>query len=390
MIFIAIAYLSLGIWLFLLLFWGQFWQADQKLDSNISELQNYPSVRAIVPARNEAKLISQSLTPLLQQDYSGDFSVVLIDDNSTDLTIAIAENTAKTLELEDKLKIISGQPLPKGWKGKLWAMEQGINYACEQKPQTEYLLLTDADIQHHPQSLKELIHKAETEKLDLVSIMVLLRCESFWEKLLIPSFVFFFQKLYPFAWVNNPQKPIAAAAGGCILIRCQALEKIGGIKSIRNALIDDCTLAKTVKFSDPQKPSPIWLGLSNSIISLRPYDSLQEIWDMVARSAYSQLNYSPILLVATLLGLGLVYLTAPFAIILGLVTHIYSLVVSGIITWLLMSIAYFPTIKLYQLSFFWIFTLPAIAFLYGLMTFDSAICYWKGQGGAWKGRIYQQ
>ena len=387
MIVLTIALLSLAIWLFLLLLWGQFWLADPQLIINTSILQKFPIVRVIIPARNEAQLLNQSLTSVLKQDYLGDFSVVLIDDNSTDSTQAIAKKTAETLQLTDKIKIISGQPLPSDWKGKLWAIEQGINYALGQQPQPDYLLFTDADIKHHPQSLTELVTKAETEKLELVSLMVLLRCESFWEKLLIPAFVFFFQKLYPFRWVNNPQSPIAAAAGGCILIRRQALEKIGGIGRIRNALIDDCTLAKTVKFANPKQPSPIWLGLSSSVVSLRPYDSLKTIWDTVARTAYTQLNYSPFLLIATLLGMVLVYLTAPIAGICGLIIQNYEIAFIGLVTWLLMSIAYLPTIRLYKLSPFWVFTLPAIAILYALMTLDSAIRYARGKGGAWKGRV---
>ncbi len=390
MMLFAIACLSLAIWLFLLLFWGQFWLADQKLTISTNILQKYPIVRVVIPARNEAQLLPQTLTSLLKQDYLGDFSVVLVDDNSTDSTQAIAKKTAETLQLTNRLKIISGQPLPSGWKGKLWAMEQGINYAPPQQPQPDYLLLTDADIQHPPQSLTELVTKAETEKLDLVSVMVLLRCKSFWEKLLIPAFVFFFQKLYPFPWVNNPQSPIAAAAGGCILIRHQVLEKIGGIGTIRNALIDDCTLAKTVKFANPKQPSPIWLGLSSSLVSLRPYESLKTIWDLVARTAYTQLNYSPLLLIATLGGLVLVYLTAPIASVFGLITHNYAIAFIGLLTWLLMSIAYFPTIRLYKLSPLWVFTLPAIAILYALMTLDSAIRYGRGQGGSWKGRVYEK
>ncbi len=390
MMLFAIACLSLAIWLFLLLFWGQFWLANQKLTINTNILQNYPIVRVVIPARNEAQLLSQTLTSLLKQDYLGDFSVVLVDDNSTDSTQAIAQKTGETLQLTNRLKIISGQPLPSGWKGKLWAMEQGINYASQQQPQPDYLLLTDADIQHHPQSLTELVTKAETEKLDLVSVMVLLRCESFWEKLLIPAFVFFFQKLYPFRWVNNPQSRIAAAAGGCILIRRQVLEKIGGIGTIRNALIDDCTLAKIVKFANPKQPSPIWLGLSSSLVSLRPYESLKTIWDLVARTAYTQLNYSPLLLSATLGGMVLVYLTAPIATVFGLITHNYGLVGIGLLTWLLMGVAYLPTIKLYKLSPLWVLTLPAIAILYSLMTLDSAIRYGRGQGGAWKGRVYEK
>ncbi|HHP7230276.1 MAG TPA: glycosyltransferase [Xenococcaceae cyanobacterium] len=390
MVLLAIVGLSLGIWLFLLLFWGRFWLADQKLLVNTNILQKYPVVRAIIPARNEAQLLSRSLTSLLKQDYKGDFAVVLVDDNSTDATQAIAQTTAETLQLPSKLTILSGNPLPSGWKGKLWAIEQGINYACEQQPQPDYLLLTDADIQHHSQSLLELVTKAETEKLDLVSIMVWLRCESFWEKLLIPAFVFFFQKLYPFRWVNNPQSPVAAAAGGCILIRRQALAKIGGIKTIRNALIDDCALAKAVKFADPKQPTPIWLGLSSDLVSLRPYESLAAIWNMVARTAYTQLNYSPWLLIATLLGMVLVYLTAPIATIFGLITANYAIATMGLAIWLLMSLAYLPTVRLYKLSYLWMFTLPAISIFYGLMTLDSAVKTTQGQGGSWKGRVYQE
>lgn len=390
MVLFAIASLSLGIWLFLLLFWGQFWRADQRLDPNTSIIQSYPKVGIIIPARNEAELITQSLTSLFKQDYLGDFSLVLVDDNSTDLTQAIAKQTAEALQLSHKLEIIAGKPLPEGWKGKLWAMEQGIKYTLNQESPPEYLLLTDADIQHHPTSLTELVTKAEAEKLDLVSLMVLLRCESFWEKLLIPSFVFFFQKLYPFRWVNNPQSPMAAAAGGCILIRPQALAKIGGIQTIRNALIDDCTLAKTIKFADPKQPSPIWLGLSSSVVSLRPYQSLKTIWDMVARTAYNQLNYSPLLVIGTLLGLTLVYLIPPIATVLGFVVHNYGLAIIGVLAWLLMSLAYLPTVRLYKISFIWVLALPAIAFLYSLMTIDSALRHGRGQGGAWKGRVYQQ
>ncbi len=385
---LAIAYLACGVWLFLLLFWGRFWLANQRINIKTSIIQDYPLVGVIIPARNEAELISQSLTSILKQDYLGDFSVVLVDDKSTDSTAAIAQTTAQKLQMGERLKVISGQPLPRDWKGKIWALEQGINYALEQESLPEYLLLTDADIKHHPQNLTELVTKAETEKLDLVSLMVLLRCENFWEKFLIPAFVFFFQKLYPFPWVNNPQCPIAAAAGGCILIRRQVLEKIGGLKTIRNALIDDCNLAKTIKFANPQQPSPIWLGLSSSVFSLRPYNSLKTIWDMVARTAYNQLNYSPLLLIITLLGLVVMYLIAPVALIWGLISHNYQVVAMGIIIWLLISIAYFPTVKLYQISWLWVLTLPAIAIFYSLMTVDSAIRYAQGQGGSWKGRVY--
>lgn len=215
--------------------------------------------------------------------------------------------------------------------------------------------------------------------------MVLLRCQSFWEKLLIPAFVFFFQKLYPFPWVNDPQKSLAAAAGGCILISNQALTSIGGIAAIKDALIDDCSLAHAVK----SQQKNIWLGLTETTISLRGYDNLKVIWNTIARTAYTQLNYSPWLLVGTLMGMALVYLVTPIYLVVGILSSNWLIVAICILTWMLMIIAYLPTIRLYKLSPLWAFWLPAIAFLYTLMTLDSAIKYYQGQGGAWKGRTYQ-
>ena len=384
MIAIAIASLSLGIWLFLLSFWGGFWRANSYLDRDFKPLEQYPNICAVVPARNEAEAISSSVTSLLNCDYRGDFSVVLVDDNSSDRTAAIARETAASLGKGDCLKIIAGKLLEPGWKGKLWAMHQGIEFAtAEIKP--DYWLFTDADIQHDRSNLTQLVTKAETEDLDLVSLMVLLRCQSAWEKLLIPAFVFFFQKLYPFAWVNNPQKSIAAAAGGCVLISNEALVKIGGIAAIKDALIDDCTLAKAVKTSGKN----IWLGLTETTVSLRGYDNLKTIWDTIARTAYDQLNYSPLLLVGTVVGMALVYLVAPVGILWGVITHNWLVSAICTFTWLLMIWAYLPTIRLYKISWAWALLLPAIAFLYTLMTIDSAIKYYRGQGGAWKGRTYQ-
>jgi hopene-associated glycosyltransferase HpnB len=248
----------------------------------------------------------------------------------------------------------------------------------------DYFLLTDADIEHHPSNLRRLVAKAEAQKLDLVSIMVRLRCQSFWEQLLIPAFVFFFQKLYPFSWVNNPKKATAAAAGGCILIHSEALNRIGGLQIIRQALIDDCSLAKAVKSTHGK----IWLGLSTLTYSLRPYDSLKTIWDMVARSAYTQLNYSPFLLIGSLLGMTLVYLLPPIAIIFGLVLGNWIITLISVIGYLLMTFAYFPIIRFYKCSPVFAFSLPIIAFLYTSMTIDSALQHWQGRGGAWKGRVY--
>jgi hopene-associated glycosyltransferase HpnB len=390
MTFLAIAFLSLIIWIFLLLFWGQFWRADRRLELQETKLQSYPSVCAVIPARNEADLLPNALRSLLTQDYSGVFSIVLVDDRSTDGTAEVAQTIAEQLEKTDKLTIISGEPLPNGWTGKLWAIEQGIRYASQQTP--DYFLFTDADIEHDNNNLARLVTKAEKDNLDLVSLMVLLRCQSFWEKFLIPAFVFFFQKLYPFPWVNNPHKKTAAAAGGCILLSRQALERIGGIEVVGQALIDDCALARAIKSSahkDNQLAS-IWLGLTDSTRSLRPYDSLQTIWDMVARTAYSQLNYSPWLLLGTVLAMSLVYLAAPFSLLAGILTANWLLTAIALLTWLLMSLAYLPTVRLYQISPLWAVGLPAIAFLYTLMTIDSALRSWQGKGGAWKGRVYSQ
>ena len=390
MIAIAIlSSLSLIIWLFLLLFWGGFWLADRRLETTEINLTSYPYVCAIVPARNEEDVLSISMASLFNQDYPGIFSIVLVDDNSSDRTAEVAQEIADKLNKADKINILFGKPLAAGWKGKLWAMKQGIECAQQQIPKPDYFLFTDADIKHDCHNLLQLVSQAETEDLDLVSLMVLLRCQSIWEKLLIPAFVFFFQKLYPFPWVNDHDRSIAAAAGGCILIRRQALEKLGGIESIKDALIDDCTLAKKVKFNDKKEEKKgIWLGLTETTISLRTYDDLKTIWDTIARTAYTQLNYSPLLLVGTILGMGIVYLVSPICLIIGSIVNNWLLVTISLVTWLLMTVAYIPTIRLYKLSILWALTLPAIAFLYSLMTLDSAWKYWQGKGGSWKGRTY--
>ncbi|MEH2298328.1 glycosyltransferase [Nostoc sp.] len=393
-IVLGLMLLSLTIWLGLLCFWGQFWRTDQQLEVTETELQSLPMVCAVVPARNEAELLPTTLRSLLLQDYPGSLKVFLVDDRSTDGTANFAEGVAQAVGKPEQLHIISGVSLPPGWSGKLWAVEQGINSASLFAP--EYFLLTDADIEHDPGNLRRLVAKAVQEDLDLVSVMVRLRCESFWEKLLIPAFVFFFQKLYPFRWVNNPNNPTAAAAGGSILIAREALERIGGIQVIRQALIDDCALANAVKqigrqsnssFS-PASPGRIWLGLSTLTQSLRPYNSLATIWDMVARSAYTQLNYSPLLLLGTLVGMPLIYLVPPMCVILGAVWGNWAIALTGLLGWLLMTLAYYPTIRFYKCSPWLAFSLPAIAFLYTLMTLDSALRHWQGRGGAWKGRVY--
>ena len=377
-----------------------------------------PFICTIIPARNEADLLPVTLRSLLVQDYAN-LQIILVDDHSTDGTADVARQTAHALDQGSKLTVITAEPLPAGWTGKLWAMEQGIRYAQTLSLQPDYFLLTDADIEHHPEKLHQLVAKAQADDLDLVSLMVRLRCKSTWEKLLIPAFVFFFQKLYPFRWANDPDRKLAAAAGGCILIRRSALVQIGGLQILRQALIDDCSLAQAVKglkheesgvgsresgageaevaFSaftphssllTPHLTGKIWLGLTRDTYSLRPYPSLKTIWDMVARTAYTQLSYSPLLLLGTLLGMTVIYLVPPMSTIAGLLTGHWTIALIGIITWLMIAVAYLPTLLLYQCPPLLAFGLPAIAFLYTLMTLDSALRHWRGQGGAWKGRVY--
>ncbi|BDA39799.1 glycosyltransferase [Candidatus Atelocyanobacterium thalassae] len=391
-IVVSIICLSIVAWIYLLLFRGGFWLNNEKIDKSSYHLNNYPSVCAIVPARNEATFISTSLKSLLEQNYSGNFSIILVDDQSTDNTKNIAKESVKNCSNSNNLHIISGVPLISNWSGKLWAIKQGIDKANQLKNKPDYFLLTDADIEHHKNNLEELVTKAKRENLALVSLMVKLKCESLWEKLLIPAFIFFFKKLYPFAWVNNYYKKTAAAAGGCILISRSILEEIGGVEVLRETLIDDCSLAAFVKkkLRDNKKYANqgIWLGLSEETLSLRSYDRLEPIWNMVARTAYTQLNHSPFMLVGTLVGLVFIYLIGPVGFTYGLLVHDETLIVLGIINWFLMTVAYMPTIMLYECSPLWALSLPFITSLYAAMTFDSALNYWRGKGGRWKGRTY--
>ncbi|MBH8574126.1 glycosyltransferase [Nostocaceae cyanobacterium CENA369] len=420
-IILGLTLLSLIIWVGLLTLRGQFWRSDQLLEVGETQLKSLPTVCAVIPARNEADLLPITLRSLLLQDYPGIFNVFLVDDRSTDGTAGCAEGVAYAVNKPQQFHLISGKSLPPGWSGKLWAVEQGIQQAQALTP--DYFFLTDADIEHDAGNLRRLVAKAVQEDLDLVSVMVRLKCDGFWEKFLIPAFVFFFQKLYPFRWVNNPNKKTAAAAGGAILIRTAALERIGGIQAIRQDLIDDCALAQAVKqrgreaegqrgrgaegqrsskeilVSNPQFPVPnpptpsassgrIWLGLSTLTRSLRPYPSLETIWSMIARTAYTQLNYSPLLLLGTLVGMTLIYLVPPVSVILGVVLGNWAIAFTGLLAWLLMSLAYSPTIRFYKCSPWFALSLSAIAFLYTLMTLDSAIRHWQGRGGSWKGRVY--
>jgi len=377
---LGLTVLPLAIWLGLLLFRGQFWQANQQLTVQDTEFELWPSVCVIIPARNEAELLPITLRSLLIQNYPGCLQLILVDDQSTDGTRNVAQQVAQELNKTSQIEVISTEPLPPSWTGKLWAMEQGIRHAEKRTPLPDYFLFTDADIEHNSGNLRQLVTKAQQENLDLVSLMVLLRCDSFWEKLLIPAFVFFFQKLYPFPWVNNPNHSIAAAAGGCILIR--------------QALIDDCALAKAVKSNSQSEQMDvtgrIWLGLTSLTRSLRAYPSLNSIWDMVARTAFTQLNYSPLLLLGTLFGMTLIYIVPPMGGIFGGLTGNWLIAIAGLSGWLLMAIAYLPTLRFYKRSPLLAFCLPLVALLYTLMTLDSALRYWQGRGGAWKGRVYSK
>jgi len=369
---LGLSIVSLVVWIYLLGFRGQFWRMDQWLPEGGDA---DASVCVVIPARNEADLLPITLRSLLTQSYSGSLNVVLVDDHSIDGTAAVVRETAETLGKANQLQLLSAEPLPAGWTGKLWALEQGIQKGMELQP--DYFLLTDADIQHDSDNVRNLVSHAINDDRELVSLMVRLRCVSFWEKLLIPAFVFFFAKLYPFRWANEPTRSLAAAAGGCSLIRREALARIGGVAAIRHALIDDCALAAAIKSTGSRR---IWLGLTPTTVSLRPYDSLDTIWNMVSRTAYTQLNYSPILLAGAVLGMFIVYLFPVIGIFTGNLTSLF--------TYLFMSLAYFPIVQFYRCSFWYAFCLPAIALLYLLMTIDSAIQHWRGQGGAWKGRTY--
>ena len=317
---------------------------------------------------------------ILKQDYPGTLSVVVVDDGSRDGTAAAAR------EVDDgRLTVVDGAPLARGWTGKLWAVDQGLGEVRRTADDADFVLLTDADIVHHPNVLRRLVAKAEDEKLDLVSLLVHLRCQSPWERLLIPAFVFFFQKLFPFRRVNDRDRPEAAAAGGCMLVRWSMLDRVGGVASIRDRLIDDCALAERIKAG-----GAIWLGLGDGIHSLRRYDRLADIWEMVARTAYTQLRYSALALAGTIIGMTLIYLVPVGASVFGAMSGDMPAFYAGLVAWLIMGTAYEPTLRLYGQPQWAALSLPIAGFLYTLMTVDSARRHWVGRGGAWKGRTYDQ
>lgn len=372
----ALGALSFVIWLVLWLRHAGFWRTT--IAPVPAAPRDWPSVVAVIPARDEAAGIGRTVTSLLAQDYKGRLSVILVDDESTDGTAEIARRAAAAIGAEDRLDVVSSVPRPVGWVGKMWAVAQGVDRARQRDPSARYLLLTDGDITHSARNLGHLVARAEAGALDLTSLMVRLHCNSLAERMLIPAFVFFFQILYPFERVNDPANRTAAAAGGCMLVRASALEKIGGIQAIKGELIDDCALATMMK-----RNGPIWLGLTNEAESLRIYGTFEEVWRMVARSAYTQLNHSPVLLVGTVLGLAITFLAPPVLFLFG---H-GSPSAFGLFAWGIMSGCYVPMLRFYGLPAWWAPLLPVTAAIYLGATVDSALRHMRGEGGAWKGRI---
>lgn len=372
---VGIGALSLAIWIYLLGFRGGFWRAREQDDRDEpSDPAAWPSVTAVVPARDEADVIACSIGSLLAQDYPGAFRVILVDDNSGDGTGDVARGLAGA----GRLEVLNGAPLPAGWTGKLWAQSQGVARACDAAEGTpKYLYLTDADIAHAPDTLRRLVARAETGDLALTSLMAKLTVDTWSERMLIPAFIFFFAMLYPFAWVNDPSRRTAAAAGGVMLARRDALVAAGGLAAIRGKIIDDCSLGALMK-----RQGPIWLGLTERAVSLRPYQGLGEIGRMVSRSAYAQLNFSPLLLVGTVAGMAIVYLASPVLAMFAEGPGRWL----GVAAWSAMAIAFQPILRLYRRNPLWGLALPMIGALYTLFTLRSAIETWRGKGGMWKGR----
>jgi len=371
---------SLAAWLWLLLCQGFFWRTDVRLPPR-REPEVWPSVCVVVPARDEAAVLPASLPSLLAQDYPGPVEVFLVDDGSTDGTGELAHELARG-HGGLKLTVASPGEPPAGWTGKLWAVRHGIGLARARGP--EYLLLTDADIAHAPDSLRQLVAAAGPGGFDVVSQMARLRVESRWERLVVPAFVYFFAQLYPFRRIGRRRGRTAAAAGGCVLLRTEAAERARIPDAIRHAVIDDVALARAVKGGGGH----IWLGLADRVDSVRPYPRLHDLWRMVSRSAYAQLRHNPLLLAGTVAGLALVYLVPPVALVSGVVTGRTAALVLGGLAWSVMTGTYVPMLRYHRQPLWLAPLLPFTAFLYLLMTVDSAVRHYQGRGAAWKGRTY--
>ncbi len=377
MVLLVPAVVALLAWVWLVCCRGLFWRADLRLPAGAPPAA-WPSVAIVVPARNEADMLPASLPTLLGQDYPGPARLILVDDDSTDGTgaLAVALGAAGGLPLT----VLHPGPPPPGWTGKLWAVRAGVEAAGE----VDHLLLTDADIAHPPGSLTALVTAAVANRLDLVSQLARLRIATNWERLLVPAFGYFFALLYPYRWSNRPGARTAAAAGGCMLVRRSALHRAGGIAAIRGAVIDDVALARALKRSGART----WLGLADEVRSVRPYPDLDALWQMVARSAYTQLRYSPLLLAGTVLGLALIFGLPLVAVVAGGWNG--PLLAVGAATWLLMAASYLPTLRYHRQPAAAALLLPVTAALYLAMTVDSARQHYLGRGARWKGRSYSQ
>ncbi len=373
---VIVAAVPLLIWSYLLFGRGGFWRVSKHLRPGGLPPTYGKRVVAVIPARNEAEAIGRAVTSLLRQHIEPALQIVMVDDASSDGTAGVARAAAEKLNAQERLIVLTGQPLEPDWTGKLWALAQGASFAETFAP--DYLLFTDADIVHATTSVTGLVAMAEAYQCDLTSCMVRLANQTFAEDAMIPAFVFFFLMLYPPAWIANPKAKTAGAAGGCILIRPEALRRIGGIGAIAGEVIDDCALARAVKHSGGR----IWMGLTAETHSIRSYGSFGEIEQMISRTAFNQLRHSVVLLVATVFGLLITYVLPIVLLFSG--RGIPMLLGAG--AWLLMSIAYAPIVRFYGLSFLWSFGLPPIAVFYLGATIHSAVNYWRGKGGEWKGR----
>jgi len=410
----GVAAASLAAWIWLLVGRGFFWWPAPRLEREASGVEPPGrSVVAVVPARNESDVLPATLPAVLTQDYIGPSRVVLVDDRSEDGTASVARAAAEAASAGARAEVVDGGPLPAGWSGKVWAMHQGVEAACGpanrsldgSTPQAasaacvgvwpqakcpDFLWFTDADVAHEPWVLGALIVKAEAEELDLVSVMATLRVESAWDRLLVPAFVYFFAKLYPFRFVGDPRRRDAGAAGGCILVRRSALEQAGGLGEIRSELIDDCALGRLIKRAGGR----IWLGFSDGVRSVRSYGSLRSVWEMVARSAYTQLGCSPLMLAGTILGMLFLYALPPLACLGGAIalavgrTAAIPLVAIGGAAWALMAATFAPIQRHHGVHPWRARWLPVAGVLYTAMTVSSAWRHWRGRGGAWKGRTY--
>lgn len=371
---IAAGALAAAVWFYLLAFRGAFWRIEHNNDPAAPAPAR--SVVAVIPARDEAEVIGGAVASLLAQDYAGRLDVVIVNDHSTDSTAQVARDAATAAGAANRVTVIEAAPVPAGWTGKLWAVRQGTALAARMRP--DYLLLTDADIVHASDNLRGLVARAESGGFDLVSLMVRLHCRGLWERLLVPAFVFFFFKLYPPRWVADKDRDVAAAAGGCMLLRDGMLQQIGGVDSIRDEIIDDCALARRVK-----TVGRVWLGIADETCSVRPYGSWRPVWNMISRCAFAQLNYSASFLVVLMLGMAITYLTPPLLVLLS---HSPLAIALGGVAWLGMAASFLPILKLYRCPPLVALLLPVIAAFYMAATFGSAVQFWRGRGGAWKGR----